>query len=263
MVTQVPLANCEDTARHHLPYHDVCMCDRHTVRRYCTKGDFVCAEIVQTPITYTHNFYFPLDPIFNIELPTCPRRNSQAQLGNHQNDSSALPEKMAHKLLVRQKLANHGVGGDSSKPFTMAVAKALMIKRMQVLIKQSMALLVQPQPAPVTLMPVGYFDPIAPPQLAPQAATHGEVSIVGQYQGLVLNKFVVRRQAQTTRRVGLSVFQGSRYWMLGNKVAGTDMVPVGSYRDIASTNLSGPIFKRTRKFCTELAFMFRNRERQL
>ena len=237
------------------------MCDRHTVRRYCTKGDFVCAEIVQTPITYTHNFYFPLDPIFNIELPTCPRRNSQAQLGNHQNDSSALPEKMAHKLLVRQKLANHGVGGDSSKPFTMAVAKALMIKRMQVLIKQLMALLVTASPSNTDAGRL--FRSHGAPAARPAGGSHGEVSIVGQYQGLVLNKFVVRRQAQTTRRVDLSVFQGSRYWMLGNKVAGTDMVPVGSYRDIASTNLSGPIFKRTRKFCTELAFMFRNRERQL
>ena len=62
------------------------------------------------------------------------------------------------------------------------------------------------------MMPAGYFDPVVPPQDT---------------------KLVVGRQALTTRRVGLSVIQGWRYWMLENKVAGTDRVPVGPYRNIA------------------------------
>ena len=51
--------------------------------------------------------------------------------------------------------------------------------------------------------------------------------------------------------------------MLGNKVAGTDRVPVGPYRDIASSDLWGPTFKQTRKLRTEWACVFKYLEGQL
>ena len=40
-------------------------------------------------------------------------------------------------------------------------------------------------------------------------------------------------------------------------------VPVGPYRDIASSDLSGPIFKQTRKLRTEWACVFKYLEGQL
>ena len=175
-----------------------------------------------------------------------------------------LPEKIALKVgqMMDDKLADHGVGGDSSQPLTMATAQALIIKPMETLIKESMAQLVQPQPqpAPGTMTPAGYFDPVAPPQ---DGYSWGGVHGRPIPRGFALTKLVVGRQALTTRRVGLSVIQGWRYWMLGNKVAGTDRVPVGPYRDIAPSDLWGPTFKQTRKLRTEWACVFKYLEGQL
>ena len=87
------------------------------------------------------------------------------------------------------------------------------------------------KPAPVIMMmPAGYFDPVVPPQ---DGYSWGSVHGRPIPRGFALTKLVVGRQALTTRRVGLSVIQGWRYWMLENKVAGTDRVPVGPYRNIA------------------------------
>ena len=86
-------------------------------------------------------------------------------------------------------------------------------------------------PAPVIMMmPAGYFDPVVPPQ---DGYSWGSVCGRPKPRGFASTKLVVGRQALTTRRVGLSVIQGWRYWMLENKVAGTDRVPVGPYRNIA------------------------------
>ena len=87
------------------------------------------------------------------------------------------------------------------------------------------------KPAPVIMMmPAGYFDPVVPPQ---DGYSWGSVCGRPKPRGFASTKLVVGRQALTTRRVGLSVIQGWRYWMLENKVAGTDRVPVGPYRNIA------------------------------
>ena len=110
------------------------------------------------------------------------------------------------------------------------------------------------------MTPAGYFDPVAPPQ---DGYSWGGVHGRPIPRGFALTKLVVGRQALTTRRVGLSVIQGWRYWMLGNKVAGTDRVPVGPYRDIASSDLWGPTFKQTRKLRTEWACVFKYLEGQL
>ena len=169
---------------------------------------------------------------------------------------------MAQKIgeMMDQTLSDHGVGGDSSQPLTRAVAQALIIKPMEKLIKQSMAQLVQPQPAPVTLIPANYFEVVLPPQDGYSwEGVHGSPIP----RGFALTKFIVGRQALTTRSVGLLVIQGWRYWMLGNKVAGTDRVPVGPYRNIASSDLSGPNFERTRKLRTEWACVFKYLEGQL
>ena len=65
------------------------------------------------------------------------------------------------------------------------------------------------------MMPAGYFDPVVPPQ---DGYSWGSVCGRPKPRGFASTKLVVGRQALTTRRVGLSVIQGWRYWMLENKV---------------------------------------------